>query len=306
MAIKTTTGLLNGETLDLKDVIELVSPTDTPLLTMLMAKGVTKATSINPTWREESLNATGDNAQLEGGDAVDATNGTRTVTGNNCQILKKTAGISGSLEASDVKGVASELNRSIEMRSKEIKMDCETYILAGTKADEVAGVSGRQMNGLLNMVDNVVDVSDVGGTGVGTLTEADFESALQMMWDKGVAGENTITFVPATIKKLLKTIYKTGKTSNYEDGGSMVMGIKVDTIVTDFGTCNLVMNRHMPAETILGVNLDYCELTELRAPFASDIPNGADKKEVQIIWEPSVKLTNKYAGFKIIGAKIAG
>ncbi len=307
MAGRNTGSLLNGETVDLTPVIELTSREDTPFLTMLQAKGVVKAKNINPKWRQEALNAAGSNAHLEGSDAAAATSGTRKMLDNNCQILKKTAGVTGSLEATDVEGVSSELNRDVEMRVKEIKMDLEVALLAGTKADEDKDTdTPRTMDGLINMVANVVDVTDEGGDGVGTLTKKSFEAALKLMWDNGVMGANTVTFMPPSIKTMIIDIHKVGKQATYTDGGTNTLGFIVEKIITDFGTCNLVMNRHMSAETIVGVNMDFCELAQLRPATMKDLITSADKKEVEILWEPTLKLRNEYAGFKIIGIKKAG
>lgn len=306
MGVKSTAGLLNGETRDLTPIIEITSREDTPFLTMLLAKGAVPAKNISPTWRQEALNPSGSNAHLEGSEAAAATSSDRKMLGNNCQILKKTAGVTGSLEATDVEGIRSELNRDVEMRAKEIKMDLEVALLTGTKADEVEDTTPRTMDGLINMVANVVDVTNEGGAGVGTLTKASFESALKLMWDHGVMGANTVTFVPPSIKTMIIDIYKVGKQATYMDGGTNTLGFMVDKVVTDFGTCNLVMNRHMAAETIVGVNMDFCELAQLRPAIMKDLITTKDKQEVEILWEPTLKLRNEYAGFKIIGVKVAG
>lgn len=48
---------LTNEVADLKEEIKLVSPTDTPLTTLLMGRGqVVPATDITVTWREKQLN----------------------------------------------------------------------------------------------------------------------------------------------------------------------------------------------------------------------------------------------------------
>lgn len=49
---------LENEVVDLTEEIKLVSPTDTPLTTMLMGRGaVEPATDITVTWRERELNS---------------------------------------------------------------------------------------------------------------------------------------------------------------------------------------------------------------------------------------------------------
>ena len=61
---------LENEVLDLSDEIKLVSPTDTPLTTLLMGNGkVVPANDITVTWREKQLNTSRGTLITEGADA---------------------------------------------------------------------------------------------------------------------------------------------------------------------------------------------------------------------------------------------
>ena len=54
-----TNDFLENEIIDLSEEIKLVSPTDTPLTTLLMSKGATvPANDLTVTWRERTLNET--------------------------------------------------------------------------------------------------------------------------------------------------------------------------------------------------------------------------------------------------------
>ena len=301
---KKSADLLAGEVLDLSDLIAVTTPTDTPLLSILMGRQVEKATSTKVEWREETLDDSTVTPALEGADATAATKTVRTSSYNNCMIITKTAGITGTLAALNPKGVPSELDRSIMQRMQEAKINGEHYILQGARADE-SGSTPRQMNGYLNMVTNVVDVTNVGGSGVGQLSRESFISAFEKMWDKGASTEEALLIVPGSVKTILMNLFKEGNAGQYVEGGSQVLGMKVDRIVTDFGSCNIIMDRHMPDETALGLNLEYCNLSDLRPMFAQELGKTGDKTDVQIIWEFTAKLRNQYAGFKITGIKVA-
>ena len=73
--MKKHANLLQGEVLDLTSEIALVSPTDTPLTTLLYSMGKTvEATDITVSWREKELHKPSlgtENLMLEGAAAPD-------------------------------------------------------------------------------------------------------------------------------------------------------------------------------------------------------------------------------------------
>ena len=81
---------LENEVLDLSDEIKLVSPTDTPLTTLLMGNGkVVPANDITVTWREKQLNTSRGTLITEGADAGGVIVSSRSSLSNLCQILEK-------------------------------------------------------------------------------------------------------------------------------------------------------------------------------------------------------------------------
>lgn len=301
--MKKTKDLLQGETTELTEALKITSVKTTPLLTRLLENPM-EANGPVVSWRNETLDATIKTGNLEGSDAVAATMGTRSTITNNCQIVKKTASISGTLKATKVNGISDELAVSVANRLAEAKIEGEQAIITGAKADE-SGATPRQMNGFLNLVQNVVDVSNVGGTGIGTLTIDSFEEGLKKMYDHNAVNGTLACYCNSTMKSLLKEVYKKSKTGNYEDGGSKTLGFTVDYITTDYGTLEVIMDNAVPAETILGLNMDEAKLRELRPIHSIDLVGNEDSVGKQIIWEFTAELTNIYAGFKITGIKTA-
>ncbi|MCZ2153315.1 MAG: DUF5309 domain-containing protein [Bryobacterales bacterium] len=108
---------------DFHDVIYDISPTDTPLLTM--AKRL-KARNTLHQWTHDKLTAPAANAALEGNDFSITARAQPVTLGNYCQILVKTASVSGTFEAVDKVGRQSEMARQVARMSKEIKRkgDC--------------------------------------------------------------------------------------------------------------------------------------------------------------------------------------
>ena len=288
---------LENEVVDLTEEIKLVSPTDTPLTTMLMARGqVEKATDITVTWRERELNTNRGTLKLEGADAGDVITSSRGSLNNVCQIIEKVTQVSGTARALHPKGVGDTFDAEVQDRLIETKRDLEWYFLNGTKALESDGTP-RQMAGLINLVnaDNVV-------TTAGALTENHLLDALQKMWDHGAQGEY-FAFVNATQKRAINAIAKAeGNVRWVLDNGSTAnkYGIAVSQIVTDFGTVNLVLDRYMDNNSILIVDLDEVKIAELRPTFYEDLPKAGDYFKGHIINESTIKLLNSYAGAKIL------
>lgn len=286
---------LENEVVDLTEEIKLVSPTDTPLTTMLMARGqVEKATDITVTWRERELNTNRGTLKLEGADAGAVITSTRGSLNNVCQIIEKVTQVSGTARALKPKGIGDTFDAEVQDRLIETKRDLEWYFLNGVKTLESDGTP-RQMAGLMNLVNsnNVVTTS-------GALKEDHFLDALQKMWDKGAQGEY-FAFVNATQKRAINAIAKAEGNVRWDNGSvSNKYGIAVSQIVTDFGTVNLVLDRYMENNGILILDMDEVRIAELRPTFYEDLPKAGDYFKGHIINESTIKLLNSYAGAKIL------
>jgi len=288
---------LENEVVDLTEEIKLVSPTDTPLTTMLMARGqVEKATDITVTWRERELNSNRGTLKLEGADAGEVITSTRGSLNNVCQIIEKVTQVSGTARALHPKGVGDTFDAEVQDRLIETKRDLEWYFLNGVKTLESDGTP-RQMAGLMNLVNpaNVI-------TTKGALAENHILDALQKMWDRGAQGEY-FAFVNATQKRAINSLAKAeGNVRWVLDNGSVAnqYGIAVSQIVTDFGTVNLVLDRYMENNGILIVDMDEVRIAELRSTFYEDLPKAGDYFKGHILNESTIKLLNSYAGAKIL------
>lgn len=289
---------LDDEVVDLHNEIALVSPTDTPLTTLLMGRGaVVPATDITVTWREKQLNSTRGTLKKEGADAGDAIISSRSSLSNICQIIEKVTKVSGTAQALNPKGIGNSFNAEVGDRLIEVKRDLEWYFLNGTKTLE-ADTTPRQMAGLVNLVNsnNVIDATDK------DVTEDMLLDMLQKMWEKGAHGEY-FTFVNASVKRIINALGKSGTNFRMiEDatGVGKVFGVTFNKFESDFGTLNMVLDRHMDASTLLAVDLDEVQIAELRGTFYEDLPKAGDYQKGHILNESTIKLLNSYAGAKVI------
>lgn len=288
---------LANEVMDLRDEIALVSPTDTPLTTLLMGRGaVVPAKDITVTWRERKLNENRGTLILEGAEAGTPIKSSRGSLSNICQIIEKVTQVSGTAQALNPAGIGNSFDAEIADRLLETKRDLEWYFLNGTKAEE-ADSAPRQMNGLINLVnaDNVID-------GTAGLTEDLLLDALQKMWDHGAQGEY-FTFVNASVKRLINRLAKAGDNIRFvkgDEGVGKMFGVTYNRFESDFGILNMVLDRHTAANTLFAVDLEQVEIAELRGTFYEDLPKAGDYQKGHIINESTIKLLNSYAGAKII------
>lgn len=288
---------LANEVMDLRDEIALVSPTDTPLTTLLMGRGaVVPAKDITVTWRERKLNEDRGTLILEGAEAGTPIKSSRGSLSNICQIIEKVTQVSGTAQALNPAGIGNSFDAEIADRLLETKRDLEWYFLNGTKAEE-ADSTPRQMNGLINLV-NTANVID----GTAGLTEDLLLDALQKMWDHGAQGEY-FTFVNASVKRLINRLAKAGDNIRFvkgDEGVGKMFGVTYNRFESDFGILNMVLDRHMAANTLFAVDLEQVEIAELRGTFYEDLPKAGDYQKGHIINESTIKLLNSYAGAKII------
>ena len=288
---------LANEVVDLTDEIKLVSPTDTPLTTLLMGRGqVVPATDITVTWREKQLNTQRGTLKVEGSEAGNPIKSTRGSLSNLCQIMEKVTQVSGTAQALNPKGIGNSFQSEVNDRLIETKRDMEWYFLNGTKTAENDSTP-RQMDGIMNLINSgkVIDATDK------TFSEDIILDSMQKMWDAGAQGEY-YAFVNASVKRLVNSLLKDGVNVkvNIDESMAQVLGITVAKIQSDFGVINLVLNRHMATDAFLAVDLDNVEIAELRGTFYEDLPKSGDYFKGHILNESTIKLLNSHAGMKIV------
>ena len=288
---------LANEVVDLKEEIKLVSPTDTPLTTLLMGRGqVVPATDITVTWREKQLNTQRGTLKKEGAEAGNPIKSTRGSLSNLCQIMEKVTQVSGTAQALNPKGIGNSFQSEVNDRLIETKRDMEWYFLNGTKTAENDSTP-RQMDGIMNLINagNVIDATDK------TFSEDIILDGMQKMWDAGAQGEY-YAFVNASVKRLVNGLLKNGVNVkvNIDENMSQVLGITVAKIQSDFGVINMALDRHMATDAFLAVDLDCVEIAELRGTFYEDLPKSGDYFKGHILNESTIKLLNSHAGMKIV------
>lgn len=286
--------LLPNQVVDLREEISLVSPTDTPLTTMLMQMGrVVPATDITVTWMEKELNKLGSTAlKIEGADANQFTKTTRRQYSNLCQIMEVGTKVSGTVQALNPAGVEDAYVSEINDRMIELKVGTEHYFLNGVRTDE-DGSTPRQMAGLMNLA--------IQKASVGELTEEVLIDAMEEMFNAGVNGD-VYLFTGAKLKRAINNIAKDANSTIFvANAGKNAYGILVQEIETDFGKISIVLDRHMKEGEMLLVDLNQVEIAELRPAFYEALPKNGDFFAGHILQENTIKLLNSKSAVALKG-----
>lgn len=183
-----------------------------------------------------------------------------------------------------------------------------TYYVVNTAANtfKVAATSGG----------SAIDIT-TDGTGITVETTAavgtdKLNSLMQLAYINGGLSDTTTAtlMVPPQQKPKLTAAYITGSSyATYQEQTRNVGGVSVSTIHTDFGTLNVMLNRHMPNNTIAVVSLGECRPVFLEIPgkghfFAEALAKTGAYEKVQLYGETGLAYGNERMHAKLTGLSV--
>lgn len=288
-----------GNREDLADAIYDISPTATPFMTGIKKN---KATSTKHEWQTDSLAAaSGSNFVIEGDDATtDASAATARVF-NYTAISDKVARVTGTQEAVNKAGRQSEMAYQLMKRSKELKRDMETILLANnayvagndTTARECAGVEAwlatntdREGTG----ADPTGNGSDAATDGVQrAFTETQLKNVIASCWDNG--GEPDTIMVGSFNKQALSAF--TGNAERQINADDQKLTTDIRVYVSDFGDLVVIPNRFQRSRSALVLDMDMWCLSMLRDFQTVDLAKTGDTERKQILAEYTLEAKNE-------------
>ncbi len=292
-----------GNREDLQDTIYSISPTDTPIMSSI---GQTSAAATTHEWQTDALAAAAtDNAQLEGDEiSVAASSATTRVT-NICQIMNKTVTVTGSQEAVNSAGRASELAYQLAKRSKELKRDIEATITANQGQTAGNATTARKMRGLPSWLATNVSLSSGSTNGVnasaitagrtdGTqraLTEAILKDVIKQAWDEG--GEPTVVTVGSFNKGVISGF--TGRSQARQNIAADSIQASAALYIGDFGTYTITPNRFQRARDAFVLDPSMASLAYLRPVQTIELAKTADAEKRALITELTLVVNNEKA-----------
>lgn len=133
-------------------------------------------------------------------------------------------------------------------------------------------------------------------------TNTDIEAFIQGVYDNGgMSGENATLVVNSSQKRGITAAYAAayGKAMPY-NGTRNIAGVAVDLLLTDFGTLNILLDRHVPQDAIIAATLDQIRPVFLEVPgkgvfFEEPLAKTGASDEAQIYGEIGLDYGNEKA-----------
>lgn len=134
------------------------------------------------------------------------------------------------------------------------------------------------------------------------LTNTDIESFIQGVYDNGgMSGDSATLLVGSAQKRAITAAYAAayGKALPF-NGTRNFGGVAVDTVLTDFGTLNVLLDRHCPQDAIIALTLDQLSPVFLDVPgkgvfFEEPLAKTGASEQVQIYGEIGLEYGNEKA-----------
>ncbi len=284
-----------------------LTPSDTPFTTAIgaLSGGGEAVTSKDFEWQTYDLRAKENPSHLEGQAAPAPRARVRASVNNVCQILHSKVSVSYTKEAAvgqrdglnngQNTPAPSEMAWQVIQELKALKLDMEEMFLNGVYAKPADNSAARKTRGLIPAITtNVVLAPDgdaaTAGLQPSPLTEALVLDLMQKVWETGgIQEQETATLmVNATQKRRLTKIFITDK--GYDEESRNVAGVSVQTIETDFGRVNVMLNRHMPKDQLVVTSLEVCKPKFLLIPekgflFLEELAKVGASTEAQLYGE---------------------
>lgn len=318
MATATTTTVSNTSGLaeDFEDVIYMVSPTDTPMLTMAKRK---KASARYHQWQEDSLAAASSNKAEEGADASYGTAAQTTTLGNYCQISTKTVDISRTLDIVNKYGRKSEVAYQLMKQGKALKRDmeftiCRNQATVSTTARATAGWETMISSNLVRA--NSAQTTDYSVRGfssaswtapedgsLATFTEAGLTSALGLAWDDG--GDPSVIMMSKKNKNLFNSFEGIATKYNEVKGKDQAtISGAADVYVSSYGNHTVKLNRYMRDEAVFCIDPEYISVAYLDGIKKEKMAKTGDSERYLLTVEYALVCDNRDAHATIGGTGV--
>jgi len=288
---------------DLTDNIYRVDVEDTPFQSMV---GTTKAKAVLHEWQTRLLgNVNTSNAEPEGDSQSRSASTPNVRLGNVCQISKKDATTSGTLEAVDKAGRNSEMALQMADRAIELRKDKEAIMLSnqaysnGTprtlRAFEawIRTNASRGVGGANPADPNVTPGTTATDGTQRTLTETLYLDNLQSIYTNG--GNARISLMGPSQKRIASTFV--GRVNSKQEIGKADIQQAATLYASDFGTMRFMPHRYLRSSgrTLFNIDPDKVKVAYLRKFVRFPLAKIGDAETRVILSEYTLEMSNERA-----------
>jgi hypothetical protein len=254
-----------------------VTPTETPFLSAIGGlSGGKRTKSVEFEWQTvDRRSSSANNVVVEGNPAPTGTARARANVSNVVEIHQSAVEVSYTRQAAtgmysginigaDDNPVTDELTNQIMAELQSMAVDVEQSFLVGTYQKPADNSTPRKTRGLLTAI--ATNVNANGGTGR-AISKSIVDSTLSTMFTNGAPlNQDTTVFMVGPAQKVaLSNLYSTA-TLSQPTMSRTIAGYSFDTIVTDFGTFGVMLDRWMPAGQLGIIDLSVCAPVWLEIP----------------------------------------
>lgn len=288
---------------DLANVIYDISPTETPLMSMLK-RGKMKA--VYSEWQTDSLaSASATNHVIEGDDATTDAQVATVRVGARANISDKVILVSGTSRAVESAGRGDELDYLVAKNGKELKRDMESLLCSNNASVTGNNSTAREAGGFESWITSNESRGATGSDGGfssgntvaatdGTqraYTETLLKEVLRETWDSGGEAEDLIL---GSFNKQVMSGF-TGNATRQVDAKGEKLFAAVDFYKSDFGTIKVHPSRFSRSRSGLLVDRDMAEVIYLRPFTTHKLAKTGDSDRMQLLAEYSLKVNNQAA-----------
>lgn len=139
------------------------------------------------------------------------------------------------------------------------------------------------------------------------LTSTEILEIMQLAWENGGLQEQEMAtvFCGAYSKRRLTDQFITQK--NYREMSRTIAGVSVDTIITDFGELNVVLDRFIPKHAVSIVSMEECNLAYLQLDTGEKVrvrdlqDSGGSRDRTVLYFEWGLRYGNELKHAKLLG-----
>lgn len=286
MAVLQTYQTTAGNREDIYDVLQLVTPEETPLFTRL-PDAVANARTHN--WVEYTLASGSGNADIEGATATGATASSKARLVNYTQIMSKTGAVSGTQRKVTIVGEQDEFAFQMKKSMLEWKLGAESDLIL-----QISGTgSSTSASSMTGLIDAIQTNRVTGSATTIALRESDFNDLLQKIFEAGAVPDTC--YVNGFNKRRISQ-FVTSNTRFLQMDGENKLVNRISIYESDFGTIEVVLDRYMTKTVGLLLKDALFRKAWLRKPVTFPLAKRGDLDEFEIVGEWTLEYLNQRSG----------
>ncbi len=197
-----------------------------------------------------------------------------------------------------------ELDFQTARALEKIARDIEHTFINGVYNLASASNQANKTRGMLAAADTTaIDLQN------GVLTQTVLNNAYKAAYDAGADFTDMVLICNSTVKQFLSIIYGGQAGFNLPDSRN-VGGMNLQTVETDFGVLRIMLNRFMPTNALLGVDVSCVRPVEQEVPdkgnfFREPLSKIGAAEEYQIFGQIGLDHGPSWKHFKITNIKVS-